>query len=150
MTRGGPFLRYRTPIFGPPWQWPLELPVYQWFVARVSQWASVGLEPAGRGVSIAAFVAALAAGWIALDVFGIAKRHRPIVVSLVWMRPLSLFWSRTFMIESTALFLAVAYFALVHLATRHTALNRASAACLIAAAVVGGLAGATKVTTLTA
>jgi hypothetical protein len=149
MTRGGPFWRYRTPIFGPPWQWPLELPVYQWLAARVSGSASVGLETAGRGVSIAAFGGALGAGWAALDVFGIAKRHRSIVLSLVWTSPLYLFWSRTFMIESTALFLAVAYFVLVHVATRQSALNQADVGRLIAAAILGGLAGATKVTTLT-
>jgi hypothetical protein len=149
MTRGGPFWHYRTPIFGPPWQWPLELPIYQWLAARVSQWVSLDLEAAGRSVSIAAFVGALAAGWVALDVFGIAKRHRPIVLSLVWTSPLYVFWSRTFMIESTALFFAVAYFALVHVATRHSAVGRGDVACLVGAAVMGGLAGATKVTTLT-
>jgi hypothetical protein len=149
MTRGGPFWHYRTPIFGPPWQWPLELPLYQWLAARVSQWTHVGLEAAGRGVSVAAFIGALAAGWTTLDLFDIAKRHRLVVLSLLWTSPLYIFWSRTFMIESTALFLAATYLALVHHATRRGILDRTSLAGLVCAALAGALAGATKVTTLT-
>jgi hypothetical protein len=149
MTRGGPFWHYRTPIFGPPWQWPLELPVYQWLTARVCQWMSVGLEAAGRGVSVAAFIGALAAGWATLDVFSIARRHRPIVLSLLWTSPLYIFWSRAFLVESTALCLAVAYVALVHQATWRGELDRGAVGFLIGAAATGALAGATKVTTLT-
>jgi hypothetical protein len=151
LVHGGPFWRYRTPIFGPPWQWPLELPVYQWLVAVVSRALPLGLETAGRAVSVAFFVGVLLAVWMTLDIFGMSARHRPVVLALLWTSPLYIFWSRTFMIESTALCLAAAYVAAVHRATRD---DDASAAAprggiIVIAAILGALAGATKVTTLT-
>ena len=30
MIRGGPFLKYETPVFGVPWSIPFEFPLYQW------------------------------------------------------------------------------------------------------------------------
>ena len=42
-----------------------------------------------------------------LDIFGVSARHRPVFLALLWTSPLYIFWSRTFMIESTALFLSV-------------------------------------------
>lgn len=146
MLRGGPFWRYRTPIFGPPWQWPLELPVFQWLVASAVRQLGTGLEPTGRAVSVAFFVGALAALWVALDAASVAPRHRPVMLALVWASPLYIFWSRTFMIESTALCFGLAYFAAVHRATRADGGAIPIVACICTAAV-GALAGATKVTT---
>jgi hypothetical protein len=87
MSRGGPFWRYRTPIFGPPWQWPLELPIYQWLTARVSQWMSVGLEPP---------VAACRSrpSWERWPRAGRCWMGSP---SRLWTSPPYIFWSRTFM-----------------------------------------------------
>ncbi|MCU1385669.1 MAG: hypothetical protein JWL71_4366 [Acidobacteria bacterium] len=148
-SRDGPFWTYRTPLFGPPWQWPLELPVYQWTTARASRLLPLDLERAGRLVSVAFYAIAFIPGWVALEVFGVAPRHRPVVLALVWASPLYIFWSRTFMIESTALCFAVSYFALVHLATRPSR-HAVSGPLLAAAAAMGALAGTVKVTTFTA
>ena len=43
---------------------------------------------------------------------GLRLQHRLIALSFLLLSPLYLFWSRTFMIESTALFFSVAYLAL--------------------------------------
>ena len=147
--RHGPFWTYRTPIFGPPWQWPLELPLFQWLAAVVSTTLPLDLDRAGRLVSVAFYVLAFVPAWFVLDLLDIAPRHRAIVLALIWASPLYIFWSRTFMIESTATCLAVAYLALVDRATR----ERGAAVQygqLGAVAGVGALAGMVKVTAFTA
>ena len=148
-VRHGPFWAYRTPIFGPPWQWPLELPLYQWLVAQAAVRLPIDLDRAGRAVSVLFYVAAFVPGWYVLELFEIAPRHRPVALAMVWASPLYIFWSRTFMIESTAICLAIAYLAIVHRATRP---DRAavSTPLLMAAAVIGALAGAVKVTAFAA
>lgn len=146
MLRGGPFWHYRTPIFGPPWQWPLELPIFQWIVSVVVRLAGTPLEQTGRAVSVAFFVGTLAVSWIGLEIFDVSPRHRPVILALLWASPLYIFWSRSFMIESTALFFAVAYIVAVHRATRPAA-GRIGVRALAAGTVAGALAGAAKVTT---
>jgi hypothetical protein len=147
--RHGPFWTYRTPIFGPPWQWPLELPLFQWLAAMVSTTLPLDLDRAGRLISAGFYALAFVPGWFALDLLDIAPRHRAIVLALIWASPLYIFWSRTFMIESTATCLAVAHLALVDRATRD-----AGAAVrygwLGSVAAVGALAGMVKVTAFTA
>ena len=98
MLRGGPFWRYRTPIFGPPWQWPLEWPVYQWLVAEVSRASGSPIEPVGRAIAVASFAGGLAALWHVLGAFDVARRHRPVFLALLWSSPLYIFWSRAFML----------------------------------------------------
>lgn len=146
--RHGPFWTYRTPIFGPPWQWPLELPLFQWLAAVVCTTLPLDLDRAGRLISVAFYVLAFVPGWFALELLDIAPRHRPIVLALIWASPLYIFWSRTFMIESTATCLAVAHLALVDRATRDAGAARRWP--LGAAAAVGALAGMVKVTAFAA
>ena len=97
MSRGGPFWRYRTPIFGPPWQWPLELPIYQWLTARVSQWMSVGLEAAGRE-RVGRGLHGVAGPGLG-DAGCVRDREAPSAhhALALWTSPPYIFWSRTFM-----------------------------------------------------
>jgi hypothetical protein len=46
MEHGGPFLRYPTPIFGPPWSIPFEFPLYQKIVALISEHLHTPLDEA--------------------------------------------------------------------------------------------------------
>ena len=94
------------------------MPLYQWIVATISRTASLDLHATGRGVSVAFFVATLVSGWFALDIVDVRPRYRPIFVALTLVSPLYLFWSRTFMIESTALFFAVTFVLAIHRATK--------------------------------
>jgi hypothetical protein len=123
------------------------MPLYQWIVAKTSTAASLDLHATGRGVSVAFFIATLVSGWFALDLLDVVPRDRPIFIALTLVSPLYLFWSRTFMIESTALFFAVTYILAVHRATKHGASRSERRIWLIAALASGVLAGTVKVTT---
>jgi hypothetical protein len=48
----GVFFDYITPILGKPWAIPLELPFYQWIVARWRDFTGMGLDQSGKLVSI--------------------------------------------------------------------------------------------------
>ncbi|MFA6176538.1 MAG: hypothetical protein WC765_08180, partial [Phycisphaerae bacterium] len=47
------FFNYITPVLGKPWELPLELPIYQWIVARWHNVSEMGLDQSGKLVSIA-------------------------------------------------------------------------------------------------
>jgi hypothetical protein len=109
IAQGGPWLSYETPVLGPPWQMPHEFPAYQLLVAGLVNLTGMGLEQAGRAVSLGLFYAAAMLVYVLLGDLGVAPRHRLLVVALWLVSPLYLFWSRTFMIESTALALSLAF-----------------------------------------
>ncbi len=109
MQKEGFHLAYPLPVFGPPWSVPLEFPLYQWLVARLSGATGISLVAAGRALSIAFFLAGLPA------IYGLAKtiepdwRRRLLIPAAVVTAPVCLFYSRSVMIESCAASLAVWY-----------------------------------------
>lgn len=107
--QGGPFLRYETPIVGAPWSIPFEFPLYQWIVAAMATTFHTALEPTGRFVNELFFALSLFIIWTLLSEFGIRRLYRLIFLTLMLVSPQYVFWSRTFMIESTALFFCLAY-----------------------------------------
>ena len=142
LLRGGPWLIYETPVLGPPWAIPFEFPLYQWIVALVAWSTAMSLNPAGRAVSVAFFLLTL---WPTERI--LARRRFPlpcrlVIISLLLWSPFYLFWSRTFLIESTALFLGV-----TSLACSLWAIERPSTGRLAATAVLSCLAAVVKVTT---
>lgn len=144
LMRGGPILAYETPIVGFPWSIPLEFPLYQIIVAVMSG-VGIPLAPAGRIVSFAFFVGCL---W-PLQVLSRALKFDKIafacVAILFVLCPLYLFWSRTFMIETCALFFSLCwlgYFA------KYLATERPASAVL--ALVAGALGFVAKSTTFPA
>ncbi len=139
IQQGGPWLGYETPVLGPPWSLPHEFPVYQLAVAGLATVTGLQLEPAGRAVSLAFFYALLVLAYLLLAEFHVAPRHRLLVVALWLVSPLYLFWSRTLMIESTALFLS---FAFLTFAARF--LERSRYRDALVALLAGGLAFAVK------
>jgi hypothetical protein len=136
MQQGGPWLHYETPILGPPWRLPHEFPLYQALVVSLSALSRLNLEAAGRTVSLAFFYAALGAGNLLLAELGVSRRRRLVVLAFWLVSPLYLFWSRTFMIESTALCLCLTFLAF---SGRFFARGRLADAVL---AVVAGCLGA--------
>src|SRR5207302_1793389 len=110
---------YETPVLGAPFSLPFELPLYQWLSARLSTLGGLPLETAGRLVSEAFFLLTAAALFAALGALGIPRPRRLAFVSILLVSPVYLFWSPTFMIESTALCLCMAWLALL-LAHRFT------------------------------
>ncbi len=142
ILKGGPLLRYETPVLGPPWSIPFEFPFYQWVVAFTSWISGWDIAPVGRIVSQAFFYASLPFFWVCVSELGLSILARWIFLSLLLSSPSYLFWSRTVMIESTALFFSAAYlaFALRYLRKRGWANAGLTA-------VFGALAGAIKATT---
>jgi hypothetical protein len=109
IQQGGPWLAYETPVLGPPWALPHEFPVYQLVVAGLSRTTGLQLEAAGRTVSLAFFYASLGVAFLLLAELGLRRMHRLLVIALWLPSPVYLFWSRTFMIESTALFFSLVF-----------------------------------------
>jgi len=111
LLRGSPFFAYWTPALGSPWSVPYEMPLYQGIVALVNR-LGVPLDPAGRLVSEAFFLLCfwpLRMVWrdLRLPPLGL-----PFACALLLASPLYAFWSRTFMIESLAVFLGLLWLAL--------------------------------------
>ena len=115
-TRGGPFFSYETPLLGYPFSMPFELPIYQWLVGKFSLLSGLALDPAGRVVGRFFFYLALLPIDSLLRHFRVARIPRLASLTLYLFSPLYLYWSRTFMMESTALFfgLASCYFFLYY------------------------------------
>jgi hypothetical protein len=105
------FFSYETPIFGVPWKYPFEFPLYQAVVSGVSQISGLAIHTAGRLTSLAFFLltllplASLARG------LGLGRRFF-FLTAVFWLAsPLYLYWSRTVMIESTAVFFGFVFLA---------------------------------------
>jgi hypothetical protein len=143
LLEGGPFLRYETPVLGAPWSVPFELPLYQWITAEVARATGARLEVAGRVVGVAFFALSLGLFAGILRVLDVGVEGQLLFLCMVVGSPLYLFWSRAFLIESTALFFAAAY-----LLAALEARRRRSGAAMGAASLLGALAGAIKATTL--
>jgi hypothetical protein len=108
MLQEGWTLAYQTPIAGFPWAIPFEFPIYQTLVAAIVAVSGYSLEATGRFVSYAFLVAC---AWPA---FALSKRlDLPRCVPwvfcvLFWTSPINVYWGRTFMIETAALFFTLA------------------------------------------
>jgi hypothetical protein len=108
MLKEGWALAYQTPVAGFPWAIPFEFPIYQTLVAAIVAVSGYELEAVGRFVSYAFLVAC---AWPA---FALSKRlNLPKTVPwvfcvLLWTSPLNVYWGRTFMIETAALFFSLA------------------------------------------
>jgi hypothetical protein len=133
---------YETPVVGPPWAIPFEFPLYQWVVAWLATVTLLPLDQAGRLVSRAFFLLCLLPGWILLGQLGLARRERIPGLCLLLVSPLYIYWSRAFLIETTALFLGLSF-----LAAAIGWLDRPRWGLFLAALALGGAAALVKVTT---
>jgi hypothetical protein len=106
-----PELIYETPVLGRPWAVPFEFPLYQWLVAGLVTALGTDLDATGRLVSLVFFLLCLIPGYVALGSLGLSRDHRLIMLSLFLVSPFYVFWSRTFLIESTVLFLSLCFLA---------------------------------------
>jgi hypothetical protein len=147
ILHGGSFLRYETPVMGPPWPLPFEFPLYQGIVAGLAKLCSTPLEQTGRLVSLLFYYLCFFPLASILRRIGLRGVHMVPALALFAVSPIYVFVSRLFMIESTALFFSLLYadqmFRLVlgekRWQYRHVA----------GAAAFGILAGVVKVTTFT-
>jgi hypothetical protein len=142
MLHGGPLFAYETPLFGYPWAIPIEFPLYQWIVAGLVSISGLPLDQAGRWVNAAFYIASLVPAWLITRGLRLTRPTALFCLTLLLASPFYIFWSRTFMIESTALFLALCYLAAVVRWSR-----RPSILSLVMAAAFGTLAALVKMTT---
>lgn len=108
MMEDGWRLAYETPVGGYPWTIPFEFPIYQAIVAFLSSLFNSPLSATGRIVS---FIFLLACAWPAYMItqrLSLKKEVAWVFCALLWSSPLYFFWGRTFMIETTAVFFAMA------------------------------------------
>lgn len=103
-------LAYITPVLGYPWSVPFEYPVYQWIVVLLMK-VGVPLVVGGRIVSFAAFVGCLVPLKVMARDFNVPNRAFLFVAVVYLACPFYIFWSRTFMIETTALLFSLCWLA---------------------------------------
>ncbi|MBV8753935.1 MAG: phospholipid carrier-dependent glycosyltransferase [Hyphomicrobiales bacterium] len=140
LMRGGPIFAYETPVVGYPWSIPYEFPIYQIIVALLSA-AGIPLDAAGRIVSFAFFTGCLWPMYVLFRALRFERLAFLCVAIIFVLSPEYIFWARTFMIETCALFFSLcwlAYFA-KYLADR----SARSAAIAVAAGALGILAKST-------
>lgn len=106
IAKGGPWLAYETPVLGSPWSIPFEFPLYQLLVAGVTK-VGLPIEVAGRLVSFGFFLGCVPAFRKIAQISRLPSHSSSIVSVLFLTSPVYLFWSRTLMIESCALFFSV-------------------------------------------
>lgn len=101
-------LAYATPVAGFPWSIPFEFPLYQGIVAVIAETFGVPMDATGRLVGYAFLLLCLP------PVYSITRRLTlpaavfPFFVALTFSTPLYIYWGRSFMIETAALFFSVA------------------------------------------
>ena len=100
-------LSYETPVVGAPWAIPFEFPLYQAITALIAAISPWSLSSSGRLVSLAFGLACLAPAWGLMRHFEVSRTGRMTFLLLYFTSSIYLYWNRSFMIESTALFLTL-------------------------------------------
>lgn len=98
---------YETPVAGIPWSIPFEFPIYQYIVAVASGVFKSPISLVGRLVSYFFLVCCLFPIRSITKTLNLNIRSFYIFSSLLFSSPLYLYWGRTFMIETAAVFFAV-------------------------------------------
>ncbi len=107
-VKDGFSLAYETPVVGPPWSIPFEFPIYQYIVALASQSFGFSLNATGRVVSFTFLALCLIPVRAITKSLKLSDSVFYIFAALLFSSPLYLYWGRTFMIETTAVFFSVA------------------------------------------
>lgn len=141
-----PVIPYQTPLFGKPWAIPFEFPTYQLLTAWLHTHSHLHLDQAGRTVSLAFFYLSLTATCFLLRMLELDWRASLLTSIFTLSNPLFLYWSRAFMIESTAVFFGV-LFLISLLALSQSDIFSKKIVLFALTLVSGALCGLTKSTT---
>lgn len=139
------WINYMTPVLGPPWQVPLEFPLYQMIVAGLCLLLHTPIDQTGRAVSLFFFYACLWPMNLFLKRLVPEQNLRYVILSLVLVSPVYIYFSRVVMIESAALFFG---FLFLWLSTRQVL--RPTAGGMAALLFFGSLCALIKITTFCA
>lgn len=103
-------IKYLTPIFGFPWSIPFEFPTYQIFVYIFSKVFNISnLDLSGRIVSLLFYYISFIPIYMILKNLELNKKIIYTTFIILLSTPIFIFWSRTFMIESCALFVSLLF-----------------------------------------
>jgi hypothetical protein len=108
LVKNGFSLAYETPVAGPPWSIPFEFPIYQYIVALASQITKYSLDATGRVVSFIFLALCLIPVRAIIKNLNLSIFVFYIFAALLFSSPLYLYWGRSFMIETTAVFFSIA------------------------------------------
>lgn len=101
-------LAYETPVGGgTSWSIPFEFPLYQFLVAIASKSLDVSLQLSGRLTSYVFLLLCLFPARSITKKLALPNSVFYIFSCLLFSAPIYIYWSRTFMIETTALFFSV-------------------------------------------
>jgi hypothetical protein len=133
-----------VPVFGEPWVVALEFPLYQWCVTLAAWMTGAPLDACGRLVNASFTIAVLWPIWLlAKDTMGARGRRAALLLGGIWLlSPVVVFWGRSFLIETTSVFLAACW-----LAFYVRFLKNRRPATYLACVVFGMLAATVKATT---
>lgn len=101
---------YETPVLGMPWSIPFEFPIFQLISAYFSDLLNMSLTQTGKIISLIFFSLSSFPISFILKKINISPNVRYLSLALYFSSPLYLFWSGTFMIETTALFFTLSFF----------------------------------------
>jgi hypothetical protein len=132
-------LRYETPLLGKPWEFPLEMPIYQWTVVLLSRATGWTHVEAARAVSLGSVYLTLPALYLLLGHVGLGKRRRLIVLAVALAVPVYLFYGRAFLMDTMAMMFS-AWF----LAGFVETMRRRSLSWLVVCSIAGAAAGLVK------
>jgi glycosyltransferase involved in cell wall biosynthesis len=142
LLKEGFTINYITPVFGAPWSVPMEFPTYQFIVATLVKITDIPLDQAGRVISLLFHYLCLVPLYFLLRFMNLKKMHVAVALAFFISSPLYAFWSRTFMIESIALF-----FSLMSILFLVRAINEWSVWNVTGGVLCGSMAALTKITT---
>jgi len=100
-------LDYQTPVVGYPWSVPFEFPIYQFLVAIVVKATGARLDVVGRLLSFLFLVGCVFPVRNVIRKLDLSSTVFYAFVALVFSSPIYVYWGRTFMVETAALFFAV-------------------------------------------
>lgn len=106
--RDGWKLAYETPVGGAPWSIPFEFPIYQTIAAVLSSALKLDLDPVGRLLSFAFLVLCVIPARQLQRRLELSTETFWIFCCLLFSAPIYVYWGRTFMIETMALFFTLA------------------------------------------
>jgi len=112
LAQGGPWLAYETPVVGAPWSIPFEFPVYQLVVAGITS-LGVPIVIAGRLVSFGFLIGTLWPLHMLYKELRLGPAAWLASAALLLAAPMYAYWSRTFLIETCALFFSALWLALL-------------------------------------
>lgn len=107
LMKNGFHLAYETPVGGPPWSIPFEFPIYQYIVAIIAKFTGGNINTIARLVSYFFLVLCLFPVRSITKSLNFPKAVFYLFIAFFLSSPVYLYWGRTFMIETAALFFSL-------------------------------------------